>query len=76
MSLKNLRKSIELMKECVTKAGTDSGANEELLQSTKEHLVKAEKEAKQLDVKDETDRLMAVDLATKAAKKLKKGKKK
>ena len=76
MSLTKLRKAIDLMKECVAKAGTNSGANEKLLQSTKEHLIKAEKEAKQLDVKDETDRLMAIDVAVKAAKKLKKGKKK
>lgn len=71
-----LVRAIDLMKECITKAGTDSGANEELLQTTKDSLTKAEKDYKQLDAKNEHDKAAAIEVAVKAAKKLKKGKKK
>merc|ERR1711991_158777 len=71
-----LLRAIDLMKECVAKAGTDSGANEELLQTTKDSLAKAEKDYKQLDSKNEHDKAAAIEAAVKAAKKLKKGKKK
>ena len=54
---------------------TDSGANEELLQTTKDSLAKAEKDYKQLDSKNEHDKAAAIEVAIKAAKKLKKGKK-
>ena len=73
-SFTKLRRAIDLMKECIAKAGVDSGANEELLQTTKDSLTKAEKDYKQLDGKNEHDKASAIDVAVKAAKKLKKGK--
>jgi len=42
-SLRNLRKSILLMKECMLAAQGNTGANETLVQQVKDHLSKAEK---------------------------------
>jgi hypothetical protein len=47
-------------------------ANPALVQEAKEKLVRAEKEMKQLDIKDAADKNLAIEAATKAAKKLKK----
>jgi hypothetical protein len=47
-------------------------ANPALVQEAKEKLVRAEKEMKQLDIKDAADKQLAIEAATKAAKKLKK----
>ena len=58
------------MKSSLSSCG-GTGANEALITSTKEHLVKAEKEAKALDAKDLADKMAAVEIAIKAAKKLK-----
>ena len=74
-SYTKLRAAVDLMKQCIAKAGKDSGANEELLQTTKDSLTKAEKELKQLEGKNEHDKAAAVEVAVKAAKKMKKGKK-
>lgn len=72
-SLAKLHMSIEELKACMAGAA-DSGANPALLQDTKDHLLKAEKDAKALDVKDVADKAIAVENAIKLAKKLKKGK--
>ena len=67
--------SIERLRGCSN--GADKlGANPALIQEAKELLVKSEKGMKLLDAKDAEDKRVAVDAATKAAKKLKKGKKK
>lgn len=75
-SLTKLRRSILQMKDCMLAAQGDTGANETLVHQVKDHLIKAEKDAKALDAKDASDKAVAVEAATKAAKKLKGGKKK
>jgi len=52
-----------------------TGANEKVVSDAKAKLVKAEKDMKLLDAKDQTDKQAAVDIATKLARKLKKKKK-
>lgn len=53
-----------------------TGANEKVIADAKAKLLKAEKDMKLLDNKDQADKAVAVETATKLAKKLKKGKKK
>lgn len=50
------------------------GANAAIIAETKEKLLKAEKDLKQLDHKEQLDKAAAIEVAKKAAKKLKKGK--
>ncbi len=50
------------------------GANATIIQESKDRLVKAEKELKQLEVKDLADKNIAIEAAKKLAKKLKGGK--
>lgn len=53
-----------------------TGANEKVIADAKAKLLKAEKDMKLLDNKDQADKTIAIDTATKLARKLKKGKKK
>eukprot|EP01037_Dinobryon_pediforme_P041138 gene41138-50694_t len=74
----NLTKFVEAIQRLKTVfQGADSfGANPTIVAEAKERLAKAEKEIKQLEVKDGNDKLAAIEVAKKAAKKLKsKGKK-
>ena len=68
-------KAIELLKESTTSAG-DYGANEEVLEKALISLKKCEKDMKQLEIKNEEDKVAGIEQAQKEAKKLKKGKKK
>lgn len=52
-----------------------TGANEQVIADAKAKLQKAEKDMKLLDAKDQADKQLAVDTATKLARKLKKKKK-
>lgn len=55
-------------------SGPSLVVNPALITEARERLLKAEKDLKALDAKDATDKLAAIEIATKAAKKLKKGK--
>jgi hypothetical protein len=52
------------------------GANPQIIAESKERLTKSEKELKLLEAKDNNDKFLAIEAAKKAAKKLKKPKKK
>lgn len=70
-----LKISIEKLKKSYV--GADIlGANPSVIASAKEKLVKAEKQMKILVVKDEADKILALEVVAKLVKKLKKGNKK
>ena len=70
-----VRVCLERLKNCLVGIET-CNANEELIVEVKDKIVKSEKDFKLLEVKDMEDKKKFVDSATKAAKKLKKAKKK
>lgn len=69
----NLTKFIEAIQrlKAVFQGAEALGANPSIVQEAKERLTKAEKETKQLENKDANDKLAAIEVAKKAAKKLK-----
>lgn len=74
----NLTKFVEAIQRLRTVfAGAEAfGANPSIIAESKERLTKSEKEIKALEAKDNNDKLAAIEVAKKAAKKLKsKGKK-
>jgi len=75
LSLRSLRSAIDTLRQSYT--GADGyGANAAVIAEAKEKLTKAEKDLKQLDAKDIVDKAAAIEVVIKAAKKMKKGKKK
>lgn len=74
ISYTKLFNSIERLRNC-TNGADGFGANPEVIAEAKEKLTKVEKEMKLLDAKDAEDKRIQVEIAVKAAKKLKKGKK-
>ena len=75
ISYKKLAACIERLKNC-SNGADKAGANATLVAEAKEKLIKVEKSLKLLDEKDAEDKRLAIEAATKLAKKLKKGKKK
>lgn len=73
-SYTSLLEAIEALKKGLQMAD-GTGANEDVIANAKAKLNKAEKDMKLLDAKDQADKQAAIDIATKAAKKLKKKKK-
>jgi len=71
----SLKKGIEVLAASFDGAEA-AGANPEVVQMAKDMLKKAEKDIKVLETKDAADKVIAIENATKLAKKLKKGKKK
>jgi hypothetical protein len=71
----SLKKGIEVLIASFDGAET-AGANPEVVLMAKDMLKKAEKDIKVLETKDAADKVIAIENATKLAKKLKKGKKK
>jgi len=65
---------IDRLRTCTLSA--EAGTNPAAVTEVKERLMKVEKDMKVLEAKDLADKQVAVDAAVKAAKKLKKGKKK
>ena len=74
-SFASLKKAIEALNASFDGAEA-AGANPDVVAMAKDMLKKAEKDVKVLETKDAADKLIAIENATKLAKKLKKGKKK
>lgn len=73
-SYSNMKTAIERLRSSMQ--GAESfGANPAVIADSKEKLAKSDKEFKQLEAKDAADKALAIEVATKLAKKLKKGKK-
>lgn len=72
-ALTNLRQAYQALKEA-WQGAEEVGAHPGVVAESKEKIVKAEKDMKLLEVKDGQDKVLAVEAATKLAKKLKKGK--
>ncbi len=75
VSLTSLQEAIDALKKVLLSAAAGAGVNALLIVEAKEKLMRAEKEMKILENKDGADKLAAIEIATKLAKKLKKGKK-
>ena len=74
-AFEKLAASIDRLRDC-TDGAEALGANPEVIKAASAKLVQVEKDMKLLDAKDAEDNRIAVESAVKAAKKLKKGKKK
>jgi hypothetical protein len=70
----SLQKSVVALKASLNGA-EELNANPDVIAESKAKIVVAEKQLKSLDHKNEADKVIAIDAATKLAKKLKKGKK-
>lgn len=71
VSFATLQRSVEKIK-AILSTSDGSGVNPVLITQLKEKLVKAEKDYKLLEVKENQDKAAAIEVATKLAKKLKK----